>query len=129
MIYFNTILSFLVSDSIFNDRLGEFACSSGKLGEVIGQVKNIGFIHAESGYDEYRFGVPGTLEAIRVLGDYCVYGEEASNGFKAYGNHRLFTLKNCLHAMQETGRSEEVVVVPDDFDTACDLVYDRHNGV
>ena len=63
-----------------------------------------------------------------MLSDYSMYREKSSNGDKAYRDHRLVTLEDGLHAMQKTGRSEGVVVIPDDFYMACDFVNDCHNG-
>ena len=63
-----------------------------------------------------------------MLSDYSMYRDKSSNGVKAYRDHGLFTLEDSLHAMQKTGRSERVVVIPDDFYTACNFVNDCHNG-
>ena len=63
-----------------------------------------------------------------MFSDYGMYRDKSSNSIKAYRDHRLFTLEDSLHAMQKTRRGEGVVVIPNNFYTACDFVNDCHDG-
>ena len=62
-----------------------------------------------------------------MLSNHSMYREKSSNGVKAYRDHRLVTLEDGLHAMQKTWRGEGMVVIPDNFYTACNFVNDCHD--
>ena len=64
-----------------------------------------------------------------MFSGYSMYRNKTFDGSKAYRDHGLFTLKDSLHAMQKTGRSGGVVIIPDNFYATCNLVNDRHDGL